>query len=72
MYDLQETLDYFTAVTGPCEFLVMYDNKLWDIQCLGVTGPCEFLVMYDYNWWNTTKHWVTGPCEFLVMYDPLI
>ena len=34
-------------VTGPCEFLVMYDiwngNRIRNI----VTGPCEFLVMYD-------------------------
>ena len=35
-------------VTGPCEFLVMYDDKQDIIMELFVTGPCEFLVMYDY------------------------
>ena len=35
------------VVTGPCEFLVMYDYQL-DLRATNqVTGPCEFLVMYD-------------------------
>ena len=34
-------------VTGPREFLVMYD-KYYYLNCkILVTGPCEFLVMYD-------------------------
>ena len=32
-------------VTGPCEFLVMYDNSEVKHLKIGVTGPCEFLVM---------------------------
>ena len=34
-------------VTGPCEFLVMYDQELCKTNEFCVTGPCEFLVMYD-------------------------
>ena len=34
-------------VTGPCEFLVMYDLIVYILQLCIVTGPCEFLVMYD-------------------------
>ena len=34
-------------VTGPCEFLVMYDFLNLNLYQLNVTGPCEFLVMYD-------------------------
>ena len=34
-------------VTGPCEFLVMYDACLKILSESLVTGPCEFLVMYD-------------------------
>ena len=49
MYD--EIIGWFTTedVTGPCEFLVMYDwwNKNW--YKIYVTGPCEFLVMYDHR-----------------------
>ena len=36
------------AVTGPCEFLVMYDGTIKTINGTKVTGPCEFLVMYDF------------------------
>ena len=34
-------------VTGPCEFLVMYDLNSYLHKARAVTGPCEFLVMYD-------------------------
>ena len=49
MYDTVLYNRYILGVTGPCEFLVMYDCK--GLTAIGspVTGPCEFLVMYD-NW----------------------
>ena len=56
-------------VTGPCEFLVMYDIKPFIIKSIIVTGPCEFLVMYDGIGLILKVIIVTGPCEFLVMYD---
>ena len=34
-------------VTGPCEFLVMYNSEDVNADGDGVTGPCEFLVMYN-------------------------
>ena len=63
------TINIYKFVTGPCEFLVMYDifNLLGTI--VQVTGPCEFLVMYDALDWSSIMYSVTGPCEFLVMYD---
>ena len=47
MYDqiILLILEYY--VTGPCEFLVMYDIEMQDLSLHDVTGPCEFLVMYD-------------------------
>ena len=39
---------YLERVTGPCEFLVMYDKFKSFVYVLIVTGPCEFLVMYDF------------------------
>ena len=56
-------------VTGPCEFLVMYDITQYIKANIKVTGPCEFLVMYDYIFKRKHARCVTEPCEFLVMYD---
>ena len=47
MYDLISNFNYLDRVTGPCEFLVMYDITMIILGKASVTGPCEFLVMYD-------------------------
>ena len=47
MYDIMLKINYKGYVTGPCEFLVMYDEIENDYDPEIVTGPCEFLVMYD-------------------------
>ena len=47
MYDLEDFDKITYLVTGPCEFLVMYDGLLRHPPMSDVTGPCEFLVMYD-------------------------
>ena len=47
MYDNERILVDYKVVTGPCEFLVMYDSIFCFLIPLKVTGPCEFLVMYD-------------------------
>ena len=62
----------FHLVTGPCEFLVMYDHFFSSYDYRKVTGPCEFLVMYDYFVVNCVILVVTGPCEFLVVYKKKI
>ena len=69
MYDLYFTFKLTAPVTGPCEFLVMYDPVGEPNKQNNVTGPCEFLVMYDVKYWSRGFARVTGPCEFLVMYD---
>ena len=46
MYDGMKLNDRNINVTGPCEFLVMYDQLLLLNEVAIVTGPCEFLVMY--------------------------
>ena len=50
MYDEWKQCKKLILVTGPCEFLVMYDLKMDLLILLMVTGPCEFLVMYDIMW----------------------
>ena len=47
MYDENMVFDKDENVTGPCEFLVMYDLYHLLSSTIKVTGPCEFLVMYD-------------------------
>ena len=69
MYDEKINYIHYIFVTGPCEFLVMYDASTIRHNRARVTGPCEFLVMYDLKITYCCVRWVTGPCEFLVMYD---
>ena len=48
MYDNSIQDINLLVVTGPCEFLVMYDLVSFILLLQMVTGPCEFLVMYDF------------------------
>ena len=49
MYDCEIDDVELGKVTGPCEFLVMYDELTLQLLTILVTGPCEFLVMYDFT-----------------------
>ena len=52
------------SVTGPCEFLVMYDANVILEVIPPVTGPCEFLVMYDINTVITSSSRLQDPVNF--------
>ena len=52
------------TVTGPCEFLVMYDIKCYQRLYQQVTGPCEFLVMYDSIKINRINYLLQDPVNF--------
>ena len=64
MYDRLFLILLSICVTGPCEFLVMYDFIIFNKFNHRVTGPCEFLVMYDFHSSSDSWSLLQDPVNF--------